>query len=177
MPSSSKRQQTLHKAAHHFCLPFAADVFCNVAAAVTGAVKVPDLCNLQLVLANAVEMLWDDGHAVFLGKTSCYRKLLLQDLIWLHRWGTSTQLAYCHVSFLSLVWRSFIYFDNGICFASISLSWFNLCCPTMAADALLHLTLPQIAASWVTSLMGLFSCTWNANPMFQIGDEITAVEN
>lgn len=42
MPSSSKRQQTLHKAARHFCLTFAADMFCNVAAAVTEAVKVPD---------------------------------------------------------------------------------------------------------------------------------------
>lgn len=88
--------------------------------------------NLQPVLANAAEMLWDDECTVFLGKTLCSRKLYLQGLVWLHRRGTSTQLAYCHVSFLSLVWRSFIYFDNGICFANVSPSCSSLCCPTMA---------------------------------------------
>jgi len=40
--SSGTRQQTFHKAARHFILPFATDVFSNVAAAVTGTVKVPD---------------------------------------------------------------------------------------------------------------------------------------
>lgn len=88
--------------------------------------------NLQSVLANAAEMLWEDGHAVSLGKTLCSKKPYLQGLIWLHRWGTSTQLAYCHISFLSLLWRSFIYFGSGICFASVSPSCFSLCCPTMA---------------------------------------------
>lgn len=42
------------------------------------------------MLENAAGMLWDDGHAVSLGKTLCSKKLYLQGLIWLHRQGTHT---------------------------------------------------------------------------------------
>lgn len=102
--------------------------------------------NLQSVLVNAAERLWDNGHAVSSGKKFCSGKPYSQALIWLHRQGTSTWLGYCQLSFLSLGWRSFIYFDNGICVSSVSSSCFSLCCPTAACWCSLSDPLHQIAA-------------------------------
>lgn len=96
--------------------------------------------NLQSVLANEAERLWDEGHASLQAKSYALEnltKLNLQGLIWLRRQGTSMQLGYCQLFFLSLGRRSFIYLDSGICFSNVSSSCFSFPFPQWFAHRII----------------------------------------
>lgn len=131
-------------------------------------------CNLQPVLANAAGMLWDDGHAVSLGKTLCSRKPYLQGLIWLRRQGAhSWPTAMSPSSHLC----------EGVSFTLTTVSAlpaylpcaFPCAAPQRLADALLHIAPAPDCCKLSEFTHGSFQL-WNINPLFQI-DEITAVEN